>query len=231
MLGNKLKTVEYLAGAMGRKRVIVDGNTILDENTYAPLTSSLLASTFNYKFISGNSNMAIFLNENNLYDISVDGAKFSATQTLLQKTPPEDPAKPLSKLPGPAGVFDSDPFSFGGPPAHQAQPFQYENPDKIFGNNSGVGDFKFNGFGKDAWGIYSAGSDAQPQQAPGFVATAEAFSGPFEKQDKAFEAFGSDFKAGPGQGSEAKDAIWSAKEGPAGQGSEEVRKENKKSLL
>ena len=33
MLGGKLKTVEYLAGSMGRKRVIVDGATILDETT------------------------------------------------------------------------------------------------------------------------------------------------------------------------------------------------------
>ena len=195
------------------------------------MTSSILASTFQYKFISGNCNMAIFLNESNLYDISVDGSKFSVTQTLQQKNSAEEASKTANKLPGPASVFDKDPFSFNGAPVQTQQPFHYENPDKIFGNNSGIGDFKFGGFGKDAWGIYSTVGDSQPQQSQNPGSTPEAFSNPFEKQDKTFEAFGSDFKFGQTPSTESKDAIWSAKDTPQAVSSEEPKKEPKKSLL
>ncbi len=175
--------------------------------------------------------MVIFLNENNLYDLSVDGAKFSVTQSQMQKSLADDASKAASKLPGPANVFDKDPFSFNAPPVQQTQPLHYENPEKIFGNNSGVGDFKFAGFGKDAWGIYSAGGDSQPQHTQAASSTPDPFSNPFDKQDKTFEAFGSDFKFGQTTSSESKEAIWSAKETPQAVSSEEPKKENKKSLL
>lgn len=162
------------------------------------LPSGVLTSNFHHKFISENSNMSVFLNEGNQYDMAVDGMKFSTMYNQMhgegavsQNMQGSSDAQMQGHKPFDQGSNTQD-FGFSFNPGNfkqnqppqpgpvQQEPFgstvKYENPEKIFSNGTTFGDFKFDGFGKDAWGIYSSGNDnSQAQQTQDF------FSSPFEK--------------------------------------------------
>jgi hypothetical protein len=193
MIGQKSKKVELITNAMGRKRILVDSNLIFDENT------GMIGGTFQHKFISENCNMTVFLNEGNQYDMSVDGMKFSTLYNQQHGGGPvpqnvQSTMESQTQAPKPfeqAGPVQDFGFSFNpgnssqnrNPEVSQNQSHtttapsvRYENPDRIFTSGSDMGDFKFDGFGKDAWGIYSAGLENHQQQKPG-----DFFANPFDK--------------------------------------------------
>lgn len=143
--------------------------------------------------------MAVFLNESNQYDLSVDGMKFSVlynqmhgTGGIPQVAQGSPDAQAMAHKPLDQGQNTQD-FGFSFNPGNNRQintqqpgpnhqdPFapvvNYENPEKIFSNGTTFGDFKFDGFGKDAWGIYTSGNGpTQTQNNQDF------FSSPFDKQ-------------------------------------------------
>lgn len=178
--------------------------------------------------------MTIFENEKGTFDLSVDGTKFSIALLQSQSGGSNQTGNRFGQgaegfsgqsLPGPASAFQGGQFSFDSQQKPAQQPYTYENPEKIFGSNTGVGNFKFEGFGKDAWGIYSNGYESQPDTQK----QAETFSNPFEQQqDKTFEGFGND----SGKGDEGKDNIWSTKDIGIHPGVvEETKKEGKKGFM
>lgn len=143
--------------------------------------------------------MSVFLNDKNQYDMSVDNVSFSSLynqtqgaanpQPTVQASP--DPFAQGQKAPEQPGQvqdfgFSFNPGTFGQSGSSQQRPpqpqgfgttVQYENPEKIFSNGTNFGEFKFDGFGKDAWGIYSgSGFDGQQAQKP-----QDYFANPFDK--------------------------------------------------
>ena len=149
--------------------------------------------------------MAVFYNENKQYDLSIDGTKFSQVYNISMNG-----GQPTDGQVG--GVAASHPLNrLGGgnqatqPTNHQTQgnvyqdnvTVGYENPQNIF--STGASDFKFDGFGKDAWGLNSGGyqgstqpTQQQPQQFDGVKS--DPFANPFEQKDKVFENLGSDIR-------------------------------------
>jgi hypothetical protein len=175
------------------------------------LRRGVLGSGFNHKFISENCNMAVFINESKQYDLSVDGVKFSVLYNQIHgagNNPQPAPAPTESLNIGQSATeqpstandfgFSFNPGNFAqnrpvqGTPAQPqdnfGQSLRYENPEKIFANGSNFGEFKFDGFGKEAWGLYSASSGYEGQQSS---KGQDFFSSPFDKNPQTHQ--GTDF--------------------------------------
>lgn len=183
------------------------------------LLSGIMNSNFTHKFISENCNLLVFLNESNQYDLSVDGVKFSSLysgqtgQTAPVQTSgcqPTGGVMNLSKIAntqgqafGGQGNFSAGQGQgFGHAQDPYAQSVSYENPDRIFNSGGGVGQFKFDGFGKDAWGIYSSGLDSQQDQTK-----VDPWVNPFDKSAKTFDAFSQPASLGVSN-EDTKGSIW-----------------------
>jgi hypothetical protein len=103
---------------------------------------------------------------------------------------------------------------------------QYENPAKIFGP-TGVNDFKFEGFGKESWGIYSTGQDVSMQPNK----PADSLFDPFDSNRHSQQVGG---VSGGGLGhnleAAANDTIW-GKDVPANPTVVEEKKDGKRGFL
>jgi hypothetical protein len=187
----------------------------------------------------------VFLNESNQYDLSVDGSKFSSlysgpggqtAQSQDISAQPTGGAMNLSRIANTQNQGQDQGFGFssntnpaqgqGFGPAHDpyAQSVSYENPDRIFNAGGGVGDFKFDGFGKESWGLYSSGVGANQGHRQ-----ADPFDNPFGNVPKQNDPFSPDVNFTANQDN-SKGGIWT-RDAPTQPAVVEDNKKGKKGFM